>query len=102
MVNLTTLAPQDIVAAILDETLAALDETLAADVTLFELAVDPPALREGQWGRDLDGIANADRDSYQRLIRGSEGASACVTSNSGAGCAPKSVIFSRWGRVSVR
>jgi hypothetical protein len=40
MVNLTTLAP-DIVAAILDE-------TLLPDVTLFELAVDPPALWEEQ------------------------------------------------------
>ncbi len=38
MVNLTTLAP-DIVAAILDE-------TLPLDLTLFELAVDPPALWE--------------------------------------------------------
>jgi hypothetical protein len=36
MVNLTMLAP-DIVAAILDE-------TLPPDVTLFEIAVDPPAL----------------------------------------------------------
>ena len=43
MVNLTTLAP-DIVAAILDE-------TLPADVTLFELAVNPPALWEAQRGR---------------------------------------------------
>jgi len=40
MVNLITLAP-DIVAAILDE-------TLPADVTLFDLAVDPPALWEDQ------------------------------------------------------
>ncbi len=36
MVNLTTLAPK-IVAAILDE-------TVPPDVTLFDLAVDPPAL----------------------------------------------------------
>ncbi len=40
MVNLTTLAP-DIVGAILDE-------TAPADVTLFDLAVDPPALWEEQ------------------------------------------------------
>jgi len=38
MVNLTTLAP-DIVAAILDD-------TLTPDLTLFDLAVDPPALWE--------------------------------------------------------
>lgn len=42
MVNLTTLAP-DIVAAILDE-------TLPLELTLFELAVDPPALWEEQRG----------------------------------------------------
>ena len=42
MVNLTTLAP-DIVAAILDE-------TLAPEVTLFELAAGTPALWEEQWG----------------------------------------------------
>ena len=41
--NLTTLA-QDIVAAILDE-------ALPNHITLFELAVDPPALWEEQWGR---------------------------------------------------
>ena len=40
MVNLTTLAP-DIVAAILDD-------ALPNHVTLFELAVDPPALWEAQ------------------------------------------------------
>ena len=40
MVNLTTLAP-DIVAAILDE-------TLPLEVTLFDLAVEPPALWEDQ------------------------------------------------------
>jgi hypothetical protein len=40
MVNLTTLAP-DIVTAILEE-------TLPPDLTLFELAVDPPALWEEQ------------------------------------------------------
>ncbi len=40
MVNLTTLAP-DIVAAILDD-------ELPNDITLFDLAVDPPALWEGQ------------------------------------------------------
>jgi hypothetical protein len=40
MVNLTALAPE-IVAAILDE-------TLPADVTLFDLAVDPSALWEEQ------------------------------------------------------
>lgn len=43
IVNLTTLAP-DIVAAILDE-------TLSPDLTLFELAVEPPALWEEQRGR---------------------------------------------------
>jgi hypothetical protein len=43
MVNLTALAP-DIVAAILDE-------NLPLDLTLFELAVDPPALWEEQRGR---------------------------------------------------
>jgi hypothetical protein len=40
MVNLTTLAP-DIVATILDE-------ALPPDLTLFDLAVDPPAPWEGQ------------------------------------------------------
>lgn len=40
MVNLTILA-SDIVAAILDE-------TLPSDLTLFELAVDPPVLWEEQ------------------------------------------------------
>jgi hypothetical protein len=40
MVNLTTLAP-DIVAAILDD-------VLPNDITLFDLAVDPPAFWEGQ------------------------------------------------------
>ena len=40
MVNLTTLAP-DIVAAILDD-------ALPNHLTLFDLAVDPPALWEGQ------------------------------------------------------
>ena len=40
MVNLTTLAP-DIVAAILDD-------SLPNDITLFDLAVDPPALWEEQ------------------------------------------------------
>lgn len=40
MVNLTTLAP-DIVAAILDD-------DLPDHITLFELAVDPPALWEEQ------------------------------------------------------
>ena len=43
MVNLTTLAP-DIVAAILDD-------ALPNDITLFDLAVDPPALWEEQWER---------------------------------------------------
>ncbi|MGH8531609.1 MAG: LacI family transcriptional regulator [Gammaproteobacteria bacterium] len=44
MVNLTTLAP-DIVAAIVDE-------TLPPDLTLFDLAVDPPAL----WGEQRNSI----------------------------------------------
>jgi len=43
MVNLTTLAP-DIVAAILDD-------ALPNHITLFNLAVDPPALWEEQRGR---------------------------------------------------
>lgn len=43
MVNLNTLAP-DIVTTVLDE-------TLPPEVTLFELAVDPPALWEEQRGR---------------------------------------------------
>ncbi len=43
MVNLTTLAP-DIVAAILDD-------ALPNHVTLFDLAVDPPALWDEQWAR---------------------------------------------------
>lgn len=43
MVNLTTLAP-DIVAAILDD-------TLPDHITLFDLAVDPPALWEEQRAR---------------------------------------------------
>jgi hypothetical protein len=43
MVNLTTLAP-DIVAAILDD-------ALPNHVTLFDLAVDPPALWADQWSR---------------------------------------------------
>lgn len=43
MVNLTTLAP-DIVAAILDD-------VLPNHITLFDLAVDPPALWEGQRAR---------------------------------------------------
>jgi hypothetical protein len=43
MVNLTTLAP-DIVAAILDD-------AMPNHVTLFDLAVDPPALWEDQWSR---------------------------------------------------
>ena len=43
MVNLTTLAP-DIVAAILDD-------ALPNHITLFDLAVDPPALWADQWIR---------------------------------------------------
>ena len=43
MVNLTTLAP-DIVAAILDD-------SLPNDITLFDLAVDPPALWDEQRSR---------------------------------------------------
>lgn len=43
MVNLTTLAP-DIVAAILDD-------DVPSHITLFDLAVDPPALWEGQFAR---------------------------------------------------
>jgi len=47
MVNLTILAP-DIVVAILDG-------TLPPDLTLFDLAVDPPSLWEDQMGR-IDGL----------------------------------------------
>ena len=47
MVNLTTLAPE-IVTAIFDE-------TLPPDMTLFELAVDPPVLWEEQRSR-IDGM----------------------------------------------
>lgn len=43
MVNLTTLAP-DIVVAILDE-------TLPEEVTLFDLASGTPLVWEEQWGR---------------------------------------------------
>lgn len=43
MVNLTTLAPKIVVAI--------LDETVPPDVTLFDLAVDPPALWEEQRNR---------------------------------------------------
>jgi hypothetical protein len=46
MVNLTTLAP-DVVAAILDD-------ALPSHVTLFDLAVDPPALWEEQKGRTAE------------------------------------------------
>ncbi|MGH8588086.1 MAG: LacI family transcriptional regulator [Gammaproteobacteria bacterium] len=49
MVNLTVLAP-DIMAA-------TLDETLPSDMTLFDLAVDPPALWEGQRERMRRSIA---------------------------------------------
>jgi hypothetical protein len=45
MINVTTLAP-DIVAAILDE-------ALSPEVTLFDLAVDPPALLGGSGGRSI-------------------------------------------------
>ncbi len=51
MVNLTTLAP-DIVAAILDD-------DLPNHITLFDLAVDPPALWEMQWGRVRSVLADA-------------------------------------------
>jgi DNA-binding transcriptional regulator YdaS (Cro superfamily) len=50
MMNLTTLAP-DIVAA-------TLDDAVSGDVTLFELAVDPPVGWEEQRGR-LVGIVKA-------------------------------------------
>ena len=56
MVNLITLAP-DIVAAILDE-------TLPVDVTLFDLAVDPPALWEERRARPVD------RQRSRRQIKG--------------------------------
>ena len=50
MVNLTTLAP-DIVAAILDD-------ELPNHVTLFDLAVDPPALWDEQRERLTDPTTN--------------------------------------------
>ena len=50
MVNLTTLAP-DIVAAILDD-------TLPNHITLFDLAVDPPALWDEQRERLTDPTTN--------------------------------------------
>ena len=50
MVNLTTLAP-DIVAAILDD-------ALPNHITLFDLAVDPPALWDEQRKRLTDPTAN--------------------------------------------
>ena len=46
MVNLTTLAP-DIVAAILDD-------ALPNHITLFDLAVDPPALWDEQRAKHLN------------------------------------------------
>ncbi len=46
MVDLTMLAP-DIVAAILDD-------ALPNHITLFDLAVDPPVLWEGQWEKVTD------------------------------------------------
>ncbi len=55
MVNLTTLAP-DIVAAILDE-------TLPPDLTLFDLAVDPPALWDAQRSRSDGMIRQSCNDS---------------------------------------
>jgi hypothetical protein len=51
MVNLTTLAP-DIVAAILDD-------ALPSHLTLFDLAVDPPALWEEQWERARSVLADS-------------------------------------------
>ena len=51
MVNLATLVP-DIVAAILDE-------TLRNHVTLFDLAVDPPALWDEQRERLIDPAAES-------------------------------------------
>lgn len=58
MVNLTTLAP-DIVAAILDE-------TLPLDLTLFDLAVDPPPLWDEQRAR----LANRQRSRSQIKVFG--------------------------------
>jgi len=49
MINVTILAP-DIVAAILDE-------ALSPEVTLFDLAVDPPALLGGRSIHKLEPIA---------------------------------------------
>ena len=43
LVNLTTLAP--------DNVAAILDETLPPEVTLFELATGTPVVWEEQWGR---------------------------------------------------
>jgi len=55
MVNLTTLAP-DIVDAILQN-------ELPDHLTLFDLAVDPPALWEKQWDRVRSVLADADADA---------------------------------------
>jgi hypothetical protein len=57
MVNLTTLAP-DIVAAILDD-------ALPNHVTLFDLAVDPPALWEAQ-RRQLATLSRRLRNALER------------------------------------
>ncbi|MGC1954730.1 MAG: hypothetical protein WA970_19580, partial [Gammaproteobacteria bacterium] len=59
MVNLTTLAP-DMVGAILDE-------TLPPGVTLFDLAVDPPALWEDQRRRLSGGAVHKQRTSDMLL-----------------------------------
>ncbi len=58
MVNLTTLAP-DIVAAILDD-------TLPNHTTLFDLAVDPPALWDEQRERIKDGRYRGTRHPNDR------------------------------------
>lgn len=61
MVNLTTLAP-DIVAAILDD-------ALPNHITLFDLAVDPPALWDEQRERVKCGRASLDADAYHRHVK---------------------------------
>lgn len=58
MVNLITLAP-DIVAAILDE-------SLPPDLTLFDLAVDPPALWEKQRSR-VD-LVQAETERFSQAV----------------------------------
>lgn len=76
MVNLTALAP-DIVATILDD-------TVSAEVTLFDLAVEPPVLWEEQGGRSGYRYSERSDDHITRYVllpgfrRTSNGRSASV------------------------